>query len=175
MIAVGDEIWLRNFKADGSPHRWWRARIEATQDNCIITYAPPGNPVHHNPDRFPRPLYHQPWHIRAYYWPGRRHNLLEVYEPDGRLSELYADIISPIELVDGEIHFIDHELDVLQPAGQAAQIVDQDEFAEAAGRFGYSDAFVRESYALAEQVRELLAGWRPLGIGNTTFSEDQGF
>jgi len=164
-VRPDDDIWLRVFKSDGSPHRWWRARVEAMRDGCIITYAPAGNPVHHNPDRFQQAVYYQPWHIRAYYWPGRRHNLLEVYDPDGHLYELYADIISPIEIGDGEIRFIDHELDVMwRLVEQRPQIVDQDEFAEAAGQYGYTEQFVRESYDLANELLEVMSNWKPLGL-----------
>jgi protein associated with RNAse G/E len=163
-MRPGDNIWLRVFKSDGSPYRWWRARVEAVRDGCIITYAPAGDPVHHNPDYFPQAIYYRRWHIRAYYWPGRRHNLLEIYDPDGRLYELYADIISPIELGDGELRFVDHELDVAQLTGEAPQIIDQDEFAEAAERFGYSEQFMRESYNLANELLEFMTNWKPLGM-----------
>jgi predicted RNA-binding protein associated with RNAse of E/G family len=112
-------------------------------------------------------------HFRAYFWPGRRHTLLETYEPDGRLVELYADITSPIEIVEGEIHFIDHELDVIQYTGQEARIIDQDEFAEATERFGYADEFVRESYALAESLLDVLANWRPLGVSSNQVSSEK--
>lgn len=162
-MKEGDLIWVRAFKADGSTHRWWQATIERFQPDCIITYTRTGNEVYHNPERFRRPVFRQKRHIRTYYWPGRRHNLLEVYEPDGRLRELYIDIISPIQWIKGEIHYTDHELDVQMYAGNQPCIVDQDEFAEAAELFGYSEEFYRESFTLAEQLLDLLASWQPLG------------
>ena len=162
-MKPGDTIWVRVFKSDGSTHRWWQARVESVQDDCLITWTSVGNPVYHNSERFSRPIYHQKHHIRSYYWPGRRHDLLEVYNPDGQLHELYADITSPVEIVDGEVSFIDHELDVQMFAGQPPLIVDQDEFAEAALSYQYTDDFVRESYAVAEEVVGLLASWQPLG------------
>ena len=162
-MKPGDTIWVRVFKADGRTHRWWRAQVEAIQDECIIAYTPVGNPIYHNVDRFSAPVFAQKWAIRNYYWPGRRHNLLEVYEADCRLRELYADITSPIEVVGNEIHYIDHELDVQMDAGDQPRIIDQDEFAEAAIQFGYSDGFVRQSYELAEQLIDVIRAWRPLG------------
>ncbi len=89
---------------------------------------------------------------------------MEIYNPDGQLYELYSDIISPIELNDGEIRFIDHELDVFQLPGQTPQIVDQDEFAEAAEQYGYTEQFMRESYDLANELLEVMANWKPLGL-----------
>ena len=137
--------------------------MESVQADCLVTWTPVGNPVYHNTDRFPRSVYNQKWAIRSYYWPGRRHDLLEVYNPDGHLHELYADITSPVEIGDGELRFIDHELDVQMFTGQSPQIIDQDEFAEAAVSYSYTDDFVRESYAVAEEVLKLVADWQTLG------------
>lgn len=162
-MKPGDEIWVRAFKADGTTYRWWRATIEQCLDDCVVTYTRPGNKIYNNQQKFRRPVFHQRHHIRTYFWPGRRHNLLEIYKPDGRLHELYTDIISPFQWVDGDIHYIDHELDVQMFSGEAPQIVDQDEFAEAAELFGYTDEFYHTSYDLAVQLLDVLPLWQPLG------------
>lgn len=163
-MKAGDVIWVRVSKADGNPHRWYQARVLEAGEECIVAFADVGNPVYNGNPRYSHPMHRQKRAIRNYFWPGRRHTLLEVYEPDGRLHELYADITSPVELVGNEIHFIDHELDVSKLAGQVPRIVDQDEFAEAAGQFGYTAEFMRQSYDLAEQLVDLLASWTPRGI-----------
>lgn len=162
-MKPGDELWVRAFKADSSPYRWWRAAIEQASEECIITYTRVGNAIFHNPAKFRRVILHQRHAIRTYYWPGRRHNLLEVYMPDGRLRELYIDIISPIQVNDGEIHYIDHELDVQMYAGEKPQIIDQDEFAEAAELFGYTGEFYQASFDLAVQLLDVLEAWQPAG------------
>lgn len=162
-VKLGDTVWVRVFKADGRPHRWWLAQVEAVDDECVVVYSAIGSPIHHNPQRFPASLFPLKHIIRAYYWPGRRHNLLEIYGADGALVELYADIISPVEIVEGEIRFTDHELDVSLLTGQPPQIIDQDEFAEAAVAYGYSDEFMRQCYELAEALLDVLAGWQPRG------------
>ena len=162
-MKPGDLIWVRVFKADGSTHRWWQAVVESVTADCLITYAQAGNPVFHNPDRFAKPVYHQKHHMRTYYWPGRRHDMLEVYWPDGRLYELYANITGPVDLLDDEVRFIDHELDVQMDAGQAPRIVDQDEFTEAASSYHYTDEFMRACYDLAEEIVVLMGQWQPLG------------
>lgn len=163
-MKPGDIIWVRLFKSDGSAYRWWQTRVESVTAECLITYTPAGNKVFHNPDHYRNPIYITKHDMRTFYWPSRRHDLLEVYSPDGSLYEYYVNITSPVEIVDDEVRFIDHELDVQMYAGQAPQILDQDEFAEAAVLYGYSDAFVRECYVLAEEVIGLLAAWQPLGM-----------
>jgi protein associated with RNAse G/E len=163
-VKPGDTIWVRIDKADGSPHRWWQTRVEAIEGDCLVTWTVAGSPMYHNADRFPKAVYPVQWFIRNYYWSGRRYDLLEVYDLDGQLHELYADVTSPVEVTDDEIRFIDHELDVQMFAGQTPRIVDQDEFAEAAEQYGYSEEFVRESYALAEELLVVLAEWQPRGV-----------
>jgi len=162
-LRPGDTVWVRTYNADGRPHRWWQSQVEAVEDECVVVYSAIGSPIHHNPDRFPAAIYYLRHAIRSYYWPGRRHNLLEIYAADGRLVELYADITSPVEVGENEITFIDHELDVSQLAGQAPRIVDQDEFAAAAVAFGYSDEFMHQCYELAEALLDVLSNWQPLG------------
>lgn len=159
-MKPGDRVWVRAFKTGGKPYRWWRPVVESVSDECIVVFAGAKSLFY-----MANKTIIQRTHIRVYFWPGRRHTLLEIYEPDGRLHELYADITSPIELVGEEIHFTDHELDVSMMAGEEPLIIDQDEFAEAAEQFGYADEFVRESYALAEQLVTVLREWRPRGIG----------
>lgn len=163
-MKSGDTVWVRVFKADGSPHRWWQAVVEDVAEDCIVAVTRSGNIVYHNASRFPFSEYRQKHTIRNFYYPGRRHTLLEVYRPDGALNELYADICSPVQLVEGEIHLIDHELDVSMMSGDEPRIVDQDEFAEATEQYGYSEEFVRESYALAEELLVVLAEWQPRGV-----------
>ncbi len=162
-VKPGDVVWVRTYKADGQLHRWWQAQVEVVDDECLVVYSAIGSPIHHNPDRFPAAIHYLQHTIRSYYWPGRRHNLLEIYDADGALVELYADITGPVEVTADEIRFTDHELDVSFLTGQAPQIVDQDEFAEAAVAFGYTDEFVRQGYELAEALLDVLASWQPRG------------
>jgi protein associated with RNAse G/E len=163
-MRPGDAVWVRVFKADGSPYRWWKSRVESITDDYTVIFTEASSPL-----SMPTQTISLAHHFRTYFWPGRRHTLLEIYEPDGRLHELYADITSPVEVNDGEIRFIDHELDVSMIAGNEPRIVDQDEFAEAAERFGYSDDFIRECYALAESLLEVLANWQPRGVQGLLF------
>lgn len=163
-MRPGDLIWVRVFKADGSTHRWWQAVVESAEAECVVTYTTAGNQVFHNPSRFRRPVFIQKHDIRSYYWPNRRYDLLEVYRPDGRLHELYADITGPVEVLDGEVRFVDHELDVQMFAGQAPHIVDQDEFIEAAREYHYSAELMALCNAQAEALLSLMAQWQPAGI-----------
>ena len=89
---------------------------------------------------------------------------MEVYAPDGRLHEVYVNIGSPVEMEEGELRFIDYELDVSRMPPHAARIEDEDEFREAAVRYGYSEAFQVACYAVARETVGLADGWVARGI-----------
>jgi protein associated with RNAse G/E len=93
--------------------------------------------------------------IRAFYWLVKWYRLLEVYAPDGDWVEIYVDIGSPPELRDSELTFIDYELDVSRELPHPARIVDEDEFLEAASRYGYSVEFRQTCYEVAGEALEL--------------------
>lgn len=158
-MKPGERIWVRVLKTGGVPYRSWRPVVESISEECVVVFSEAGSPLSTGDNTIA--LQH---HFRTYFWPGRRHTLLEIYEPDGRLHELYADITGPIEVDGDEIRFIDHELDVSMMAGLEPRIIDQDEFAEAAELYGYTDEFVRESYALANRLIDVLANWTPAGV-----------
>ena len=165
-VRSGDLVWVWVYKADGRPYRRWQARVEEAGPERIVTWTSPDNRVYQVlPGSATGELawreFTQPRGIRSYFWPGQPRTLLEVYNPDGSLYELYADVCGPVTVVEGAVHYTDHELDVSQMAGEVPRIVDQDEFAEAAVTYGYSEAFQRECYEMAEALLAFVAAWVP--------------
>lgn len=104
-------------------------------------------------------VFHIEHHLRAYYWFGKYHNLIEVFEPGGNLLELYINIASPPEWENGILKFKDHELDVSKYPPKPAVILDEDEFAEAASLYGYSPQFQEKMYAIAREALVLADAW----------------
>jgi len=105
-----------------------------------------------------------PWAIRGVYWFDRGYSLLEVYTPDGRLDEVYVNISSPVEIGDGELRFTDYELDVSRKPPHPARIEDEDEFREAAAKYGYSEAFQEACYEVAREAMGLADRWVAQGM-----------
>lgn len=153
-LQVGDVIRVRAFKSDGQWYRWWMSTVEQVTSDCIITLSPPNNAVH-----TPTSQGHSKLAIRSYYWFDRPYNLLEVLEADGTLAEVYINIGSPIVQKGAELHFTDHELDVLKRRGELARIVDADEFAVAALQYGYSAGFQAYCHQQALLALELAENW----------------
>jgi protein associated with RNAse G/E len=59
------------------------------------------------------------------------------------------------------LHFNDYELDISYRPPAPARIVDEDEFAAAAVKYGYSESFKREIYQLAEEAQKFAEAWQP--------------
>jgi protein associated with RNAse G/E len=87
-----------------------------------------------------------------------------MYHPDGQLAQIYIDVASPVIIAPGLLSFIDYELDVICQPGEAAQIVDELEFAEAIVKYGYTPEFQAYCRQAALAACAMAEGWSPRGI-----------
>lgn len=162
-LSQGELVRITARRADGTPYRWWEARVEKVTPNCVVTYAPAGCVVHH-PGAAD---WQSTGAVRTFYWTDRPYNLNEIYQRDRETSGLYVHIASPAQFVAGGISYHDYELDVNQHVGQAAQVLDEDEFAEAACKYGYSPEFQAECRAAVQEALRLVDTWIwPYRIGS---------
>lgn len=155
-LKIGDIIHVHACKADGITYRNWQAAIESISADSIVTIAPSGSSVFNLDGR----TYQIEHHSRSYYWFEKFYNLIEVFQTDGSLLEIYMNIASPPEWADGILKFKDHELDVSKYPPKSAEIVDEDEFAEAVVKYNYSQEFQEKMYAAAREALELAENWR---------------
>lgn len=157
-----DRIEVRALKADGTIYRWWRAVVESTRRDRIVTISRPGDEVH-GPGGG--------WTIRhatrTYYWFSKPYNLAEVYHPNGQLKQIYIHIASPAQLVDGALVYTDHELDVVKRPGEALCVRDEDEFEVACSTYGYSPEFQCSCRDAVREALRLASGWRVSGQPQT--------
>jgi protein associated with RNAse G/E len=158
-MHIGQRVQIEMYHSDGTRYRRWEATVEEVGDGRVVVFAPAGHRVeglggtvsarHAN---------------RTYFWTGRPYSLLEIYEPDGTLDQVYVNINSPVEIGDATLSFVDYELDVsYRPPGPAV-IVDQDEFREAAAAYGYSAEFQAACYRTAQEAVRLAESWTPRGL-----------
>jgi protein associated with RNAse G/E len=159
-MSSGSPVLVRALRADGLCYRQWRAQVVHRDERGLVTWAGPGGIVM---DGDQNSLWASAHTIRAFYWFERPYNLLEVSTPDGELVELYVHIASPVRRHEGAVSYTDHELDVVQPACAAAQIVDEDEFHAAAIAYGYSEEFQQRCRLACARALRLLARW-PVGV-----------
>lgn len=158
-LQIGSQIQVRAYKSSGTCYRWWTGVVEAVEPGLVIVTTPAGHRVHNAEGGWK-----SKWAIRSYYWPDRWYTVLEVYLPDGELVEIYVHINSPVEIGDAQLCFTDYELDVSRlPPGQA-RLVDEDEFQEAASRYGYSPEFQQTCYRVAKEAIEVADNWVAKGM-----------
>lgn len=161
-VNFGDRVLVTVVKADGRLHRQWPACVEKVGSDYVTVFAPIGTVVTVSTGSFV-----QQYDIRAFFWPGRPYTLTEFYNPDGSLRLLYSDICSPVVLSTDEVFYVDRELDVAYWTGKAAEIVDEDEFAEAVILYGYSAELQRECHAAAARALAVVRAWKPAGVTET--------
>ncbi len=155
-MKPGDQIHVRACKTDGTVYRRWQATIESVLTDSIVTIAPAGSSVF-NINGEDYPLLH---HYRAYYWFDKFYNLIEIFETNGELHHIYINVAAPPEFKNETMSFKDHELDVVKHPFKTAELIDEDEFAEAAVKYQYTKEFQAQMYAAAEEALELANHWQ---------------
>lgn len=144
-------------KADGVWYRTWQAHVEQLDEKLLVTVSAPSGQVVDR-ERGDWTMKHG---IRGYYWFDRPLNLLEVFDTNGALLEIYVNVGS-LPMLDGDrLTFADYELDVSLEGDGPPRILDEDEFAEAIERYGYSAEFQAQQWAAAQDALTLAAGWTP--------------
>jgi predicted RNA-binding protein associated with RNAse of E/G family len=98
-----------------------------------------------------------------YLFPERPYELAGVYDPEGAFLGWYTNLLRPPEISDGRWVLTDLYLDVWQPAGGEAKVLDRDELeaAREAGHISLQEARTVEAEAAAV-LRAARAGrWPP--------------
>jgi protein associated with RNAse G/E len=84
-MKIGDKIQVCARKTDGTIYRRWHTMIESVDADSIVTISPAGGMVE---DR-QRVTYQTEHILRSYYWFDKFYNLIEVFDTQGNLVEIY--------------------------------------------------------------------------------------
>ena len=155
-MKIGDQIQVCACKADGAIYRSWHTTIESVDAGSIVTISPAGSMME---DRV-RGSVRMGHILRSYYWFDKFYNLIELFDTRGNLVEIYINIASLPEFKNGVISFKDHELDVSRYPPKAAELIDEDEFAEAVVKYEYTKEFQEKMYSAANEALELANHWK---------------
>jgi len=147
------EILLRQLKHDGECYRHQPMRLVAELPTGFVLSMPRGATGWTGARAWVAS-----YDSLHYFWYDRWYNVLELYDAEGELAELYAHIATPARLADGTVSYIDYELDVTSIDGP--RLVDEDEFAEAVEKYDYSPELQARCYAAAEEALALVLNWR---------------
>ncbi|MDF2630057.1 MAG: hypothetical protein K0R39_3888 [Symbiobacteriaceae bacterium] len=153
-LAEGQQVQITARRFDGTPYRWWEARVEKVTSDCVVTYVPAGGLLHQ-----PGGDWQSPVSVRTFYWADRHYNLCECYAASDEGSSLYVHIASPPQFATGVIDYRDFELDVSKFVGKPAVVLDEDEFEAAAVKYGYSQAFQADCRSAVAEALSLVDRW----------------
>jgi protein associated with RNAse G/E len=142
-------ITVRAHKYDGSEHRSWSAEVLRQEGSLLVLDA-----------RFDEEVRHDLLGTIAsgtvsleYYWLDRWYNIFRFSQPSGELRNYYCNVNVP-PVFDGQVlSYIDLDIDLLVERDFAYQVLDLEDFAGNAARYGYS-AEIKESAGRA--VDELI-------------------
>jgi protein associated with RNAse G/E len=155
-MKIGDQIQVQACKADGSVYRSWHTTIETMDADSLVTVSPAGSTMQ-DKKRGNVLIEHA---LRSHYWLDKFYNLVEAFDTQGNLIEIYINIASPPEFENDVMSFKDHELDVSKYPPKAAKLIDEDEFAEAAVKYQYTQEFQEKMYSAANEALELANHWQ---------------
>jgi protein associated with RNAse G/E len=155
-MKIGDRIHVCACKADGSVYRNWHTTIETMDADSIVTISPAGSEME-DQKRGRIRIGHS---MRSYYWFDKFYNLIELFDAQGNLAQIYINIASTPQSGDASLCFKDYELDVFKYPSSPAELIDEDEFAEAAVKYQYTQEFQDRMYAVAEEALELANTWK---------------
>lgn len=163
-MNLGHTLTIQAQRASGEPYRWWQGQVAQVTPDWVVVHQPIGTVVHSATGGWQN-LY-AIWNI---FWFDHPYNLLEVYTPDGELLELYIHIASPPRLSDGQLVYVDYELDVVRAPGDEPRVVDVDEFEAAALRYEYRAELKAACWAAVDEALDLARRWK---VGSVTQAGD---
>jgi uncharacterized protein len=130
-----EPITVRVLKYDGTEYRRWDATLAERDESLIVLDAAFAEEVRHqllgDISRGTRTV--------EYYWLDRWYNIFRFLEPDGSTKLFYCNISMPPAIDDGVLSYIDLDIDILVQPDWSFQVLDLDEFAANAARYGYSE------------------------------------
>jgi uncharacterized protein len=130
---LSDQITVRVLKYDGAEYRRWNAFPARREGSLIVLNAQFETDVEHET------LGKVPCGTRTleYYWLDRWYNIFQFMNEEGGTRLYYCNINMPATLEAGALTYIDLDIDVLVQPDLSYQILDLDEFALNAEKYGY--------------------------------------
>lgn len=147
---AGDNALLRATKFDGSAHWIQPFRVVSDDGNLLITEYRARTPIFTSRGEF-----RSPYNSLVYFWRDRWFNVFRLARPGCELALWYCNVTTPPTYQDGQIGYIDLDLDVaVRPEG-LIELLDEDEFEEHQALYGYPPEVIAEARAAAAQVESL--------------------
>jgi protein associated with RNAse G/E len=164
------KILVHSTKYDGSLHYRYDTMLVREDAALLVVYMAPGTAIQSY-----RGSMIADNHNLQLYWADRPYNLHVSWYADWRPRNHYINVATPAVWSDGQLHFVDLDLDVIWRSSTGEVILDdEDEFDLHQVRYGYPRELIEQSWRSSTEVRELIAqrsypfdgslhSWRPHG------------
>ena len=147
-MREGAAITVRVLKHDGAEHRRWNARLARREGSLIVLDAEFEFDVQHHLlgdiQRGTRTI--------EFYWLDRWYNVFLFLRADGSTRLYYCNVNVPPKFEDDVLTYIDLDVDILVQPDLSYQVLDLEEFAANAGRYGYSEETKRQADAAVSEL-----------------------
>jgi protein associated with RNAse G/E len=147
-----DQITVRVLKYDGTEYRRWNAKLAQKDDSLIVLDAAFEDDVEHD----------LLGNIRSgtrtieYYWPDRWYNIFRFLESDGSTKLYYCNVNMPLSIEGGILSYIDLDIDVLVRPDFSYQVLDLEEFAANAARYGYPEQVRAQTHKAVAELTSMI-------------------
>lgn len=147
-----DAITVRVLKYDGAEYRRWNARLERHENSLIVLHASFDQEVQHdllgNISCGTRTI--------EYYWLDHWYNVFRFLEEDSTTKLFYCNVNVPPTISGGVLSYIDLDIDILVQPDFSYQVLDLEEFADNAARYGYSEQIKRQAHSAVDELVSLI-------------------
>ncbi|MDX6497693.1 MAG: uncharacterized protein QOG23_953 [Blastocatellia bacterium] len=147
-----DAITVRVLKYDGAEYRRWNARLERHENSLIVLHAAFDEEVQHdllgNISCGTRTI--------EYYWLDHWYNVFRFLEEDSTTKLFYCNVNVPPTISGGVLSYIDLDIDILVQPDFSYQVLDLEEFADNAARYGYSEQIKRQAHSAVDELVSLI-------------------
>jgi protein associated with RNAse G/E len=162
-VREGAAITVRVLKYDGAEYRRWHARLAYREGSLIVLDAEFEIDVKHHLlgdiKRGTRTI--------EYYWLDRWYNVFRFLNDNDEMRLYYCNVNMPPTFADGTLTYIDLDIDILVQPNLSYQVLDLEEFAANAARYGYSEEIKRQAHAAIDQLLSTIKNGAFPFSGNT--------
>ncbi len=147
-----DQITVRVLKYDGSEYRRWNAMIARQDGSLLVLDAAFDVDVQHELlgeiSRGTRTI--------EYYWLDRWFNVFRFLASDRTTKMFYCNVNMPPIVSGGMLSYVDLDIDILVQPDFSYQVLDLDEFAMNAERYGYPEQIKRQSQSAVDELISMI-------------------
>jgi protein associated with RNAse G/E len=150
VAASGSHALLRATKYDGSAHWIQPFRVRSDDGNLLVAEYRARTPIFTSRGEF-----RSPYDSTVYFWRDRWFNVFRLARPGCELALWYCNVTTPPVFVDGQINYVDLDLDVAVRPDGAIELLDEDEFQAHREKYHYPTDVVAEARQAAAEVSRL--------------------